>query len=84
MTEVSVFLVSATEVAVIVTSRMQVCVCAPLQLVPVIFVGSGIFCGAVKMTVVLVEFAGMLPESALQACAVPVVCFPVLSKVEVA
>lgn len=84
MTEVSVFFVSATEVAVTVTSRMQVCCVPEVQFDPVIFVGSGIFCGAVKITVLLVEFAGMLPESALQAVAVPVVCFPVLSKVEVA
>src|SRR2546426_5603108 len=82
-TLVSVFFVSAAEVAVIVTSRMQVWV-VPVQLVPVIFFGSGMVCGAVKMTVVLVEFAGMVPEAALQVCAVPVVCFPALSKVEVA
>src|SRR2546430_7887949 len=82
-TLVSVFFVSAAEVAVIVTSRMQVCV-VPLQLVPVIVFGSGIVCGAVKMTVVLVDLSGMVPEAALQVCAVPVVCLPVLSKVEVA
>jgi len=83
MTEVSVFFVSAAEVAVIVTSRMQICV-VPVQLFPVIFFGSGMVCGAVKMTVVLVDLSGMVPEAALQVCAVPVVCFPVLSKVDVA
>ena len=82
-TLVSVFFVSAAEVAVIVTSRMQVCVVLA-QLVPKIFFGSGMVCGAVKITVVLVEFGGIVPESVLQAVAVPVVCFPVLSKVDVA
>jgi len=84
MTEVSVFFVSAAAVAVTVISRMQVCV-VPVQLVPVIFVGSGMVCGAVKMTVLFVELSGMLPlVFGSHFVAVPVVCFPVLSNVEVA
>src|SRR5882672_6896917 len=82
MTDVSVFLVSAAEVAVMVTSRMQTS-CALVQLFPAIFLGSGTDCGAVKMTVEFAEFAGMVPVSEVQAVAVPVCCFPLLSKVKV-
>src|SRR2546430_17437605 len=77
-TLVSVFFVSAAEVAVIVTSRMQVWV-VPVQLVPVIFFGSGIVFGAVKMTVGLVDLSGMGPEAVLQGCAVPGGRFPLPS-----
>ena len=66
-----------------VTSRMQVS-CALVQLFPAIFLGSGIDWGAVKMTVELAEFAGILPVSEVHAVAVPVCCFPLLSKVNVA
>ena len=68
---VPVFLVFSTEVAVMVTRRLGN------------FVGSGTLLGAVKVTVVLVEFAGMFPVSDVQGSAVAVVDLPVESTVVV-
>src|SRR5262249_6713409 len=82
-TVVSVFLVSAAAVAVSVMKRKQPFV-ASVQLVPVIVLGSGSVSGAEKTTVVLAEFAGMLPVVGLQALAFPFFGFPLLSKVSVA
>ena len=45
--------------------------------------GSGTLLGAVKVTVVLVELAGMLPVSEVQGRAVAVVALPVESTVVV-
>ena len=65
------FLVSSTEVAVIRTRRFGN------------LVGSGTLLGAVYVTVVLVEFAGIFPVSEVQGSAVAVVGLPVESTVVV-
>jgi hypothetical protein len=58
---VPVAFVSAAEVAVIVITSVQVVV-VEVQFVPCSLVRSGRDCGAVKITVVLVELAGMFPD----------------------
>ena len=71
MVAVPVFFVSAAEVAVMVMVNEQLC--APeAQLLPGSLVGSGTELGAVKVTVVLAELAGMFPVLSLQGVAVPV------------
>lgn len=65
------FLVSATAVAVMMTAKLGN------------FVGSGTLVGAVKVTVVLVEFAGIVPVSAVQSLLGEVVGFPAESTVVV-
>src|SRR5215470_6421755 len=62
-----VFLGSACAVAVRRRVRPQVCGVAAAQFVPGSLVGSGTLLGAVYVTVRPVEFAGMLPVSAVHA-----------------
>ena len=75
---VPVFLVLAAAVAVIVMVSKQDCSVA-VQLVPWSLVGSGTWLGAVNVTLVLVEFAGIFPVVALHGVAVLVLDFPVES-----
>src|SRR5258708_27263620 len=68
---VPVFLMSCTEVAVMIITRLGN------------FVGSGTLLGAVNVTVVLTEFAGMFPVSDVHGRAVAVVGLPLESTVVV-
>lgn len=68
---VPVFLMSCAEVAVMIIARLGN------------FVGSGTLLGAVNVTVVLAEFAGMFPVSDVHGRAVAVVGLPLESTVVV-
>src|SRR5215831_17843866 len=70
-----VFLVSAAAVAVMVIIKRQDWL-LEVQLLPAILVGSGTLLGAVNTTVVFVEFAGMVPVSAMHSFELPVVDLP--------